>query len=244
VTMKEWSVLVEAFAPAGDPGVAEESEEVLGRLVDLLEPFAGAVSGNSTTWSAQIAMHGESAAQAIEQAIATVRAAARQSGFPDWPIEHVEAEEWGRFAASLEVSNFPDIVGPSEAVEILGVSRQRLHELRSNGQFPRPMVELGIGAIWLRSTIESFNRHRARKPGRRPMDVTKAATIVREIEHIRRDKGGLAEVEETTWLEAMTFLQRQLTVSEASLLLDMPSAWVYDRFMGLPTLESNVAAES
>ena len=64
------------------------------------------------------------------------------------------------------MSNFPDLVGTTEVAELLGVTRQRIHELRKAGRFPEPMVELAAGPIWLRPAIESFDKQWERKVGR------------------------------------------------------------------------------
>ena len=78
-------------------------------------------------------------------------------------LEAVDADELERENA---LPNFPDIVGSNEADEILGVSRQRLHELRAAGRFPDPLVELSATPIWLRPTIEAWLERWDRRPGR------------------------------------------------------------------------------
>jgi hypothetical protein len=51
-------------------------------------------------------------------------------------------------------------------MKVLGVTRQRLHELRTAGRFPLPLVDLAATPVWLRSTVESFLEHWDRRPGR------------------------------------------------------------------------------
>lgn len=78
---------------------------------------------------------------------------------------------WDRWETELEKSNLPDLVSAPEVGQILGVSRQRVHQLISENQsFPPPLVRLGSGPIWLRSTIEAFSRSWTRKPGRPRLD--------------------------------------------------------------------------
>lgn len=60
----------------------------------------------------------------------------------------------------------PELVSAVEAAAILGVSRQRVHQLRARPLFPVPVIVLASGAIWLRSDIDEFNRVWTRKPGR------------------------------------------------------------------------------
>ena len=60
----------------------------------------------------------------------------------------------------------PELVGVAEIAEMLGVSRQRVHQLvraKTIG-FPRPVAELSAGAIWAREDVEKW----ARKTGRLP----------------------------------------------------------------------------
>lgn len=50
---------------------------------------------------------------------------------------------------------------------VLGVSRQRVYQMQSeNRHFPPPLMRLASGPLWLRSTIEEFDRTWPRKPGR------------------------------------------------------------------------------
>jgi hypothetical protein len=61
-----------------------------------------------------------------------------------------------RFTASpLERPNFPGS-RRREVLDILGVSKQRLHQLRSGGRFPLPMLELKSGPLWMRPAIERW----------------------------------------------------------------------------------------
>jgi hypothetical protein len=62
---------------------------------------------------------------------------------------------------------YPDLVSGPEAAELLGVSRQRLHQLaRSHPHFPEPLYQLRVGPLWIRAGIEAFAQRWARKPGR------------------------------------------------------------------------------
>jgi cell division inhibitor SepF len=59
-----------------------------------------------------------------------------------------------------------DIVGVAEIAGLLGVSRQRVHEiLRTTAGFPEPAAELAAGRVWQRSDVEAWiaARERPRK---------------------------------------------------------------------------------
>jgi predicted DNA-binding transcriptional regulator AlpA len=54
-------------------------------------------------------------------------------------------------------------VGVTEVRELLGVSRQRVHQIiRDHADFPEPVAELASGRIWLRSDVERWARREGR----------------------------------------------------------------------------------
>ncbi len=55
-----------------------------------------------------------------------------------------------------------NLVGVAEIAEMLGVTRQRVHQLAKTPGFPAPLAELSAGAIWDRADVERW----ARKTGR------------------------------------------------------------------------------
>lgn len=55
------------------------------------------------------------------------------------------------------------LVSTPEIADLLGVSRQRVHQLiAENEDFPKPAARLGVGRVWYRRAIERW----ARKHGR------------------------------------------------------------------------------
>lgn len=61
----------------------------------------------------------------------------------------------------------PELLSTPDVAEVLGVSRQRVHQLHTErGDFPAPYARLGSGPIWARPAIEAFDRAWTRKPGR------------------------------------------------------------------------------
>lgn len=61
-----------------------------------------------------------------------------------------------------------ELVGVAEISEMLGVSRQRVHQIAGeHDDFPLPVAELTAGRIWRRKDIEGWlNNHPQRPPGR------------------------------------------------------------------------------
>lgn len=74
----------------------------------------------------------------------------------------------------LEVEAFtpdtPELVSAADVAEILGVTRQRVHQLATaHSDFPAPYARLATGPIWTLPTIEHFRGNWDRRPGRRRM---------------------------------------------------------------------------
>lgn len=86
--------------------------------------------------------------------------------------EHVEVSSDDRLTRDIEQPTFPEFVGLSEIAERLGVSKQRVGELRP--RLPKPVTELRSGPIWQWPAIERFVKSWARKPGRPPRTDTAA----------------------------------------------------------------------
>jgi len=164
--MTWFSVGVEARRPDGDPG--EVNEELLDECMDAVAAYDGVVGGSRDLWDARISVEAENAAQAVMAAAETVwELAVVKVGLPNWPLVRVEATRHDVLGEQLAWPNYPDLVSGPEAAELLGVSRQRLHQLaQEHAGFPEPLYRLRVGSLWVRSGIEAFGRRWERKPGR------------------------------------------------------------------------------
>lgn len=72
-------------------------------------------------------------------------------------------EEFDRW---LDQPSFPPLAGVSEIAELLGVSRQRVAELRRRPDFPGPVAQLKAGPVWRAGDLSRFADEWQRKPGR------------------------------------------------------------------------------
>jgi hypothetical protein len=91
--------------------------------------------------------------------------ACKQSGVRHGPIAQVSVltEEM----LDLEVNREPETyLGVAEVAQTLGVSRQRVAELRTKLGFPAPIAELAAGPVWKASSLGRFIAEWDRKPGR------------------------------------------------------------------------------
>jgi predicted DNA-binding transcriptional regulator AlpA len=164
--MREWSVLIEAWAPADQVGSLDVGDSRVSDFADALVPMGAVVSVDQHRWSVRLTVELATADAAVEYAEDVVQRLAVECRFPAWPILRLEVVDAELLDAELEASNFPDLVSTAEACEILGVTRQRIHELRVAGRFPEPMVTLSGNPIWLRAAIMAFGERRNKKPGR------------------------------------------------------------------------------
>ena len=71
--------------------------------------------------------------------------------------------------APFRMGGPPDVVGPAEARAILKCSRQRMHQLTADPDFP-PWTELEIGRTWHRTDIIAYQLSRT-EPRRKTMIV-------------------------------------------------------------------------
>ncbi len=55
-----------------------------------------------------------------------------------------------------------ELVGVAEIAELLGMSRQRVHQLAKRDDFPRPIAVLSAGAVWERRDVEKWARQTGR----------------------------------------------------------------------------------
>jgi len=87
-------------------------------------------------------------------ALNIVEEALREVGVVDWTFARVAAvseDEQRR-----ESRRTSPAVGMAEAADLLGVTRQRIHQYIQQGRFPQPVAELRAGPVWARDDVLSF----------------------------------------------------------------------------------------
>lgn len=79
-------------------------------------------------------------------------------------VEVLDRDEYDRRA---DEPTLPEVASAPEVAGILGVTRQRVHQLlASKSDFPEPLFRLGSGPVWSADAIRSFDARWDRKPGR------------------------------------------------------------------------------
>ncbi|HJQ72834.1 MAG TPA: hypothetical protein VJ887_05430 [Actinomycetota bacterium] len=111
----------------------------------------------------------------VERAITVFEDACSKAGVSHGGIAHVEilTEEY----FDREIGQDPETyLGVSEVARELGVSRQRVFELRRSDAFPAPIADLAAGPVWKGSSLQRFIEGWERRPGRPRTHRTPAAS--------------------------------------------------------------------
>ena len=102
---------------------------------------------------------------AVDVPAAAEAAIARMAECVDGDVVSLEVmtiEEQDRRLAEPE----PKLAGIAELAEALGVSKQRVDQLRARDDFPLPIQELAAGPVWRLADLSTFQEGWQRKPGR------------------------------------------------------------------------------
>lgn len=135
-------------------------------LLDGLSECAPSVATLGRRVSVTLDVNAPTIAQASANGVDRVRVALAAKAFQVLALEAVtHAEQERRLAAPL----MPELVGAGEIAEMLGVSKQRVAQLRDRADFPVPIAVLKAGPVWTRDSLNQFLAGWSRKPGRRPL---------------------------------------------------------------------------
>ena len=158
--MSEWSVSIEATT-----GAALDPE----RLLEALMPFHAVVSaGTEGEFGVAMTLAAPDYRMAVAKAVHVVLAALELHE-DDFELRWLEVQTLAEQHRRLQEPSLPPVVGVRETAQLLGVSRQRVSQLASESPlFPRPLVLLAAGPVWLRSSIDSFANVWPRRSGRPP----------------------------------------------------------------------------
>jgi hypothetical protein len=94
-------------------------------------------------------------------------------------VEIVSETEHQRRAQAYTM---PELMSAAEIADALGISRQRVHQLRSTAGFPEPLADLRGGAVWDAAAVRKFARTWQRKPGRPPSGTASGKVSFRATE--------------------------------------------------------------
>ncbi|HET7234974.1 MAG TPA: hypothetical protein VFK59_00915 [Actinomycetota bacterium] len=155
------------------PGLDAYVDEVIAELAPALARHgadggatgAGGLAGGPNASFGILSPPGETLADVVARAVACLEAACAELGIRHEGIALVEVQDpryW-----DLELAREPDrYLGVTEIAELLGVSRQRVMQLRQRADFPEPVAELAAGPVWRMFNLQRFIEEWPRKPGR------------------------------------------------------------------------------
>lgn len=164
--MTTWHAHTVAVAPPGaDPIDLDKHADT---VMEYLEPYHGVTTIGEHRVTLSFTLDDiDAGTTPTDHALAVTHQILDGSGLGDWTITHVEVKTEDELDAELARPTFPELVGVTEAAEILGVSKQRVSWLAKNHpRFPRPAIELAAGPVWYRPAIDKWLETWDRKPGR------------------------------------------------------------------------------
>jgi hypothetical protein len=128
----------------------------------------GLAGGPSATFSVTVlanTIDRETVSELTARAVTWFERACSMLGIEHDGIARVDLVE-ERYA-DLELEREPErYAGVTEVARFLGVSRQRVAELRAREDFPVPVAELAAGPVWTESSLRRFIDAWPRRPGR------------------------------------------------------------------------------
>ena len=139
--------------PAGDRRV-----EMLDRV--LAKEHGGRAVRTATGWMGSVKVEADALVHNLEQAAflgkKLVEDANHQVSLPSAALVSQQVVHADVFHTQLETISLSELLGTAEVCGVLGVTRQRLHQLRRSGRFPEPDRELTATPLWMRSTLKDF----------------------------------------------------------------------------------------
>jgi predicted DNA-binding transcriptional regulator AlpA len=166
--MMRFSVEIETWGTAPDPAVLAALTEALAAqgAGGSVASAGGLAGGVGATFTVEIVGDPSSAVEAaVGTAVRAFERACAQAGVRHGGIARVDVmtdaylDRW----LCREPERF---AGVREVAELLGVSRQRVSELRARPGFPAPVAELASGPVWKVSSLRRFLETWDRRPGR------------------------------------------------------------------------------
>ena len=169
--MDERSIVVSI--EAWGPGSGAYDDDALAELAPALWALgakgsavgAGGIAGGPNASMTVSSPPAEPLAEVVARAVGWFERGCADLGLEHGGIARVDVQE-ERYE-TLGLDEVPErYAGVSEVAKMLGLSRQRVSELRARDDFPDPVAELAAGPVWKVSHPQRFVREWPRKPGR------------------------------------------------------------------------------
>lgn len=184
--MTGWSIEIEVR------GITVLADDAIDVLVDELSAYAGVIAIHDDGYAARVSVDADTVDAAVADAREVVRAAATKTSVPDEPVVRLEALTEASLEAELAEPVIPQLLGVAEVAERLGVSRQRISELRRSQYFPDPVADLRAGPVWAEPTLLRFIETWTRSPGQRYPEINEGeeAEVASQSRHVVPNPAG------------------------------------------------------
>ncbi|HEX8001749.1 MAG TPA: hypothetical protein VF519_03550 [Mycobacteriales bacterium] len=130
----------------------------LDRVAALLQGRGAVVAHGPGELVVSFGVEGATAREAQDEGAAWVDRVARLLGL-EGRVQMVSVVSNAALLAELDA--VPECAGLAETAAILGVSKQRVHQLTAHPNFPRPVFRLSATPVWLAADIRRFAAARA-----------------------------------------------------------------------------------
>lgn len=161
----EWSVYVRLTCPT--PADDDSIVDATVAITNEMQPHSASIVIGDGWVSAQAWTDAPTLTSATHHVSESLEKASAAAGLHTGDEIEVHAQRWVDFMAELERPTLPALVSGPEVAEILGITRQRVHQLaHERADFPEPAYQLGVGRLWFRAGIERFAEQWQRRPGR------------------------------------------------------------------------------
>jgi len=121
--------------------------------------------------------------QMSDEAERIADSALHDAGLENMRLQRLQVQNDAALEREITTPNLPELVGLTEIAWILGVSKQRVGQLRERDDFPKPVAELRSGPVWARPMLDRFIDDWPRRSGRPPrQDIERLAKqLIREV---------------------------------------------------------------
>lgn len=158
--MSDW--IIRVGVNTGEP----PTEQCLIELDDAAKEHDAAISrwADGPGYTLMMSVRADTVADAMTEGVRT----AHKLGVDPLAVVDLRIVTPERLEAETLRPDFPPLASAADAAEILGVSRQRVHQLAaSNTRFPAPVARVATGPLWTVPAIEHFARIRGQRTNRR-----------------------------------------------------------------------------
>lgn len=185
-----YSIGLEAEAPPLSDVQVDDLIEA-GNGLEWFHGPAFSFGGDPSTVGVQVSIEADDPLAALERAVEGFARVTLEGGIDLGALDWIEIQTEERLERALSTPA-PRYAGVTEVAELLGVSKQRVDQLRARDDFPKPVAELAAGPVWREDMLQRFIAEWPRRVGRPSKDqIVEEAAAARggSVTHIRPMKG-------------------------------------------------------